>query len=82
MLFNQVELLLQVNLQLQQNVDTNTDRGVAFGYNTSSGAGNTKQGFFGYHDLGGDASNAPERSFTYIPDATIVNNLVSGTKGS
>ena len=33
------------------------------------------------HDLGGDASNAPERSFTYIPDATIVNNLVSGTKG-
>ena len=68
-------------LTVTANVDTNTDRGVAFGYNTSSGAGNTKQGFFGYHDLGGDASNAPERSFTYIPDATIVNNLVSGTKG-
>ena len=68
-------------LTVTANVDTNTDRGVAFGYNTSSGAGNTKQGFFGYHDLAGDASNAPERSFTYIPDATIVNNLVSGTKG-
>ena len=68
-------------LEVTANVDTNTDRGVAFGYNTSSGSGNQKQGFFGYHDLGGDASNAPERSFTYIPDATIVNNLVSGTKG-
>ena len=68
-------------LEVTANVDTNTDRGVAFGYNTSSGAGNQKTGFFGYHDLGGDASNAPERSFTYIPEATIVNNLVSGTKG-
>ena len=69
-------------LEVTANVDTNTDRGVAFGYNTSSGAGNNKQGFFGYVDLDGDPnSNAPERSFTYIPDATIVNNLVSGTKG-
>ncbi len=68
-------------LTVTSNVDTNTDRGVAFHYNTSSGSANNKQGFFGYHDLGGDASNAPERSFTYIPDATIVNNLVSGTKG-
>ena len=68
-------------LTVTANVDTNTDRGVAFGYNTSSGAGNQKTGFFGYHDLGGDASNAPERSFTYIPEATLVNNLVSGTKG-
>ena len=62
-------------LTVTANVDTNTDRGVAFGYNTSSGAGNNKQGFFGYHDQGGDGSNAPERSFTFIPDATIVNNL-------
>ena len=68
-------------LTVTSNVDTNTDRGVAFNYNTSAGSGNNKQGFFGYHDLGGDASNAPERSFTYIPDATIVNNLVSGAKG-
>jgi len=67
-------------LTVTSNVDTNTDRGVAFSYNTSSGSGNQKQGFFGYHDLGGDASNAPERSFTYIPEATMVNNLVSGTK--
>ena len=68
-------------LTVTSNVDTSTDRGVAFSYNTSAGSGNQKQGFFGYHDLAGDASNAPERSFTYIPDATIVNNLVSGTKG-
>ena len=68
-------------LTVTSNVDTNTDRGVAFSYNTSAGAGNNKQGFFGFHDQGGDGSNAPERSFTYIPDATIVNNLVSGTKG-
>ena len=68
-------------LTVTSNVDTNTDRGVAFSYNTSAGAGNNKQGFFGFHDLGGDGSNAPERSFTYIPEATIVNNLVSGTKG-
>ena len=68
-------------LTVTANVDTNTDRGVAFGYNTSSGSGNQKTGFFGYHDLGGDASNAPARSFTYIPEATIVNNLVGGTKG-
>ena len=68
-------------LTVTSNVDTNTDRGVAFNYNTSAGSGNNKQGFFGYHDQAGDGSNAPERSFTYIPDATIVNNLISGTKG-
>lgn len=68
-------------LTVTANVDTNTDRGVAFHYNTSAGSANNKQGFFGFHDQGGDGSNAPERSFTYIPDATIVNNLISGTKG-
>ena len=68
-------------LTVTANVDTNTDRGVAFGYNSAPGAANRKTGFFGYHDQGGDGSNAPERSFTFIPDATIVNNLVSGTKG-
>ena len=68
-------------LTITSNVDTNTDRGVAFNYNTSSGAGNRKVGFFGYHDLASDSSNAPERSFTYIPEATLTNNLVSGTKG-
>ena len=68
-------------LTVTSNVDTNTDRGVAFNYNTSAGSGNNKQGFFGFHDLGGESSNAPEGSFTFIPDATIVNNLVGGTKG-
>ena len=68
-------------LTVTSNVDTNTDRGVAFSYNISAGAGNNRQGFFGFHDQGGDGSNAPERSFTFIPDATITNNLVSGAKG-
>jgi len=68
-------------LTVTSNVDTNTDRGVAFNYNTSSGPGNNKKGFFGFHDLGGESSNAPEGSFTFIPDASIVNNLVGGTKG-
>ena len=68
-------------LTVTSNVDTNTDRGVAFNYNTSSGSGNNKKGFFGFHDLGGETSNAPEGSFTFIPDATIINNLVGGTKG-
>ena len=68
-------------LTVTSNVDTNTDRGVAFNYNTSAGSGNNKKGFFGFHDLGGETSNAPEGSFTFIPDATIINNLVGGTKG-
>ena len=68
-------------LTVTSNVDTNTDRGVAFNYNTSAGSGNNKVGFFGYHDLPSGSSNAPARSFTYIPDATITTNLSSGTKG-
>ena len=71
--------------------DTNTDRGISFSYNVSSGVGNNKVGFFGFddnalsnnvsskdnHGTHGDAS----RKWTYIPDATINNNVVSGTKG-
>ena len=68
-------------LTVTANVDTNTDRGVAFGYNAGAGAANRKTGFFGYHDLPSASSNAPARSFTYIPEVTIVNNLSSGTKG-
>ena len=30
--------------------DTNTDRGISFNYNTSSGTGNNKLGFFGMDD--------------------------------
>ena len=54
--------------------DTNTDRGIAYNYNTGSGgiAGN-KTGFFGYEDSSG--------KLTYIPDATITNSVVTGTKG-
>ncbi len=70
-------------LEVTANVDTNTDRGVAFTYNTSSGAGNNKQGFFGYVDTDSNPnSNAPAKSFTFIPDATITGDTVSGARGS
>ena len=62
--------------------DTNTDRGVSFNYNLSSGTSNNKTGFFGYNDSAGENSNAPARSFTYIPDVTITGNVVAGTRGS
>ena len=62
--------------------DTNTDRGVSFNYNLSSGTSNNKTGFFGYNDSAGESSNAPARSFTYIPDVTITGNVVAGTRGS
>ncbi len=62
--------------------DTNTDRGIQFKYNTSSGTGNNKDGFFGYIDADTNtSSNAPARSWTYIPDATISNSTVTGTRG-
>ena len=53
--------------------DTNTDRGIAFNYNTSSGIGNNKSGFFGYDDS--------TQRWTFVPDATINANVVTGTKG-
>ena len=61
--------------------DTNTDRGIGFNYNTSSGSANNKIGFFGYIDGSNVGSAATPRSWTYIPDATIVNSVVSGTRG-
>jgi len=54
--------------------DTNTDRGIAFDYNTGVGLANQKSGFFGFDDSTG--------YFTYIPDASISNSVVTGTKGS
>ena len=70
-------------LEVTANVDTNTDRGVAFTYNTSSGAGNNKQGFFGYVDTDSNTnSNAPAGSFSFIPDATITGDTVSGARGT
>tara|TARA_B100001287_G_scaffold212610_1_gene181436 strand:+ start:3693 stop:5402 length:1710 start_codon:yes stop_codon:yes gene_type:complete len=62
--------------------DTNTDRGISFNYNTSSGTTNNKTGFFGYNDSAGEGSSAPARAFTYIPDATVSNEVVTGTRGN
>ena len=62
--------------------DTNTDRGIQFKYNTSSGTANNKDGFFGYIDADTNAgSSAPARSWTYVPDATIQGSTVTGTRG-
>jgi len=59
--------------------DTNTDRGISFNYNTSSGTANNKLGFFGMDDsiAGADGS----RVWTYVPDATNTAEVISGTKG-
>ena len=54
--------------------DSNTDRGISFDYNLNYGPNNNKKGFFGYKDS--------TRYLTYIPDATITGNVVSGTKGT
>lgn len=62
--------------------DTNTDRGISFNYNTSTGVANNKTGFFGYNDSTGENSSAPARAFTYIPDATVTNEVVTGTRGN
>ena len=72
-------------------IDTNTDRGLSFTYNVGVGTANSKEGFFGFddnsvasstagtgnHDTHGDDS----RRWTYVPDATISNSVVTGTKG-
>jgi hypothetical protein len=72
-------------------IDTNTDRGLSFTYNIGVGTAFSKEGFFGFddnsiasstagtgnHDTHGDDS----RRWTYVPDATISNSVVSGTKG-
>ena len=62
--------------------DTNTDRGISFNYNTAAGTANTKIGFFGYNDSSGENSSAPARAFTYIPEATVTNEVVTGTRGN
>ena len=62
--------------------DTNTDRGIAFNYNTGIGTANAKTGFFGYIDQDSNgASSAPANSWTYVPDAAVAGSLVSGTRG-
>lgn len=51
--------------------DDNKDRGISFNYYS---AGSAKKGFFGYDDSSG--------KFTFIPDATITNEVVSGSTGT
>ncbi len=60
--------------------DTNTDRGISFNYNTSSGTGNNKLGFFGMDDSA-TADTDGSRKWTYVPDATNTAEVISGTKG-
>ena len=63
--------------------DTNTDKGISFNYNTGVGTANNQKGFFGYLDTAPTStSDAPARSWTYIPDATITNDVVTGNRGS
>jgi len=64
----------QTQLTITTGYDTNTDRGISYGYNTGVGTANNKIGFFGFDDSTG--------YWTYIPDATITNSVVSGTKGT
>lgn len=61
-------------LIIQTAIDTNTDRGISFNYNTGVGTATSKVGFFGYDDSTG--------RFTFVPEATITNSVVSGTKGT
>ena len=62
-------------ITISQGIDTNDDRGIAFKY-VSSGIGTqaiVKTGFFGYVDS--------TSRWTYVPDAGIAGNVVTGTKG-
>ena len=82
----------QTEITVVHATDTNTDRGLGFTYNTGIGTANATHGFFGLDDSSlasvsptfnlnhgshGDAS----RRWTYVPDATISNSVVTGTKG-
>ena len=75
-------IVTTTQLTITHAFDTNTDRGISFNYNTATGTANTKVGFFGYNDSAGENSNAPARAFTYIPDATVSNEVVTGTRGN
>ena len=75
-------IVTTTQLTITHAFDTNTDRGISFNYNTATGTANTKIGFFGYNDSTGENSNAPARASTYIPDATVSNEVVTGTRGN
>jgi hypothetical protein len=78
---------ISTQLTITHAFDTNTDRGVSFNYNTSSGTANNKSGFFGFDDNSIAASGVFEshaddsRRWTFVPDASISNSVVAGTKG-
>ena len=67
----------ETQLTITHATDTNTDRGIAFNYNTSSGIAGITTGFFGFDDT----EKQSQRMWTYIPDATITGSVVTGTKG-
>ena len=72
-------------------IDTNTDRGLSFTYNVGVGTANSKEGFFGFDDssiantavtnLTHGTHADGSRRWTYVPDSTISNSVVTGTKG-
>ena len=81
----------QTEITVVHATDTNTDRGLGFTYNTGIGTANSTDGFFGLDDSSIASSTAgtgnhgthgdDSRRWTYVPDATISNSVVSGTKG-
>jgi len=78
-------------LTITHGYDSNTDRGISFTFNTSTGTSNNKTGFFGMEDssIANSAADADNhgthaddsRRWTYVPDATIASSVVAGTKG-
>ena len=81
----------QTEITVVHATDTNTDRGLGFTYNTGIGTANSTDGFFGLDDSSIASSSAGtgnhgthgdnSRRWTYVPDATISNSVVTGTRG-
>ena len=63
--------IFQIGGDAAPTTDDNKDRGIAFRWHNGTTA---KNGFFGYDDNTG--------KFTFIPDATLTNEVVSGTAGT
>ena len=72
-------IVTTTELTITHAYDTNTDRGISFNYNTSSGTSNNKLGFFGMDDSVVGANGS--RVWTYVPDGTNSSEVISGTKG-
>jgi len=81
----------QTEITVVHATDTNTDRGLGFTYNVGVGTANATNGFFGLDDSSIASSTAgtenhgthgdDSRRWTYVPDASISNSVVTGTKG-